>query len=446
MSAMNFGSYSQGNTHYGSRTPGYGTSWGTNFNSGVGQYPVAGKQGFSKKALGLGVGAGFLGGAALGVGGTMATYGAMHKYKEFKRMMAMKQHHRRPSVGVGFDDDDYYDDDGYYRKYYVGGECYQGCPPNSRCEYSFCECNYGYEKRYGQCLSTWGGVSQAQYRPQGFDPFKQCMSHTDCQQMDMNLICNTEKTTGPDGVCECRRDMRWNTDALECQMYLDVDCSGITYDTRPSAAVQSAVEEAQRGEMPMIGEGVMLNRTETPQETMDKSLLKHMNVEQASEADLLEAYCRDIDAYSFDLNTQRMGMNSMGGTTKKYFPAPETTAKPMYEDPERPGHCDQPPEGVCASVFKTKDCVSDSNWQLDIAKNAELRFKWRTPHYAYKNAIELVAVRPGCTLKAWDKNDFSGETADFVGDGQFNKWVSLADDETYQKLNNRIQSVKCSCA
>ena len=81
----------------------------------------------------------------------------------------------------------------------------------------------------------------------------------------------------------------------------------------------------------MIGEGVMLNRTETPQETMDKSLLKHMNVEQASEADLLEAYCRDIDAYSFDLNTQRMGMNSMGGTTKKYFPAPETTAKPMVK-------------------------------------------------------------------------------------------------------------------
>ena len=37
--------------------------------------------GFSKKALGLGVGAGFLGGAGLGVAGTLATYSVYHRYQ-----------------------------------------------------------------------------------------------------------------------------------------------------------------------------------------------------------------------------------------------------------------------------------------------------------------------------------------------------------------------------
>ena len=63
-----------------SQTPGHGTSYGTNFAGGVGQWKPK-KKGVSKKMLGLGVGAGFLGGAALGVAGTMASYSVYHKYQ-----------------------------------------------------------------------------------------------------------------------------------------------------------------------------------------------------------------------------------------------------------------------------------------------------------------------------------------------------------------------------
>ena len=55
-------------------------------------------------------------------------------------------------------------------------------------------------------------------------------------------------------------------------------------------------------EMPMIGEGMMLNRTETQEEVLSKSLLKHIDEKTASEDDILEAYCRDVDAYSFEFN------------------------------------------------------------------------------------------------------------------------------------------------
>merc|ERR1719204_156174 len=60
----------------------------------------------------------------------------------------------------------------------------------------------------------------------------------------MNLICNTNLTMGGQGKCQCRTDMRWNTEAGECQIYMDVDCSDITYDTPPSPTILQAVEKA----------------------------------------------------------------------------------------------------------------------------------------------------------------------------------------------------------
>merc|ERR1719460_2115886 len=40
--------------------------------------------------------------------------------------------------------------------------------------------------------------------------------------------------------------MRWNTEAGECQIYMDVDCSDITYDTPPSPTILEAVEKAKQ--------------------------------------------------------------------------------------------------------------------------------------------------------------------------------------------------------
>ena len=84
-------------------------------------------------------------------------------------------------------------------------------------------------------------------------------------------------------------------------------------------------------EMPIIGEGVVLNRTETPQETIDKSLLKHIDPKTSSEDDLLEAYCRDIDAYSFDLNQQNIEMTQSRNPGRVNSPPQPviTTAVPM---------------------------------------------------------------------------------------------------------------------
>ena len=70
------------------------------------------------------MGAGFLGGAALGVGGTMATYGAIHKYKKFKSMMHEREYYHGDQYHGSMDMDrdrnwnNNYQDD-YYRNYYL---------------------------------------------------------------------------------------------------------------------------------------------------------------------------------------------------------------------------------------------------------------------------------------------------------------------------------------
>jgi len=443
----NFGSYSSGQQSYGARVPGYGTNWGTNFAGGVGQYGQSGKTGYSKKALGLGVGAGFLGGAAVGVAGTMATYSAMHKYQKFKNMMHERnQYHHGSSMDR---DDDwnhgYIRRDDYYQNYYLKDECYEGCPQNSVCRYSFCECNYGYEKKWGQCQSQWGQSAQEQFRPSSFDPFKSCNSAGECQQMDMNLICNKDLTTqGTTGKCECRPDMKWNTDALECQMYLDADCSKFTYDTPPSPAIQEAVERAKNDRLGVIGEAGITSDVEKPEDTINKSLLKYLDPNTTPDDVLLEAYCRDIDAYSFDLNKEHLEAPNIENRQANVYAQqpPTTTGVPQYEDPNRPANCEQIPVGDCASGHDSKDCLN--SWTLEI-KEGKMQFKWKSLYFAYRNKIELVGVRPGCTFTGYGGKNFDGDKISIKNEGEYNRWVALGEVEEYKALNNNIESVECVC-
>merc|ERR1719495_1691007 len=83
-------------------------------------------------------------------------------------------------------------------------------------------------------------------RASDFQPFRDCTSTTTCAAIDMNLICNTNLTMGGQGKCQCRTNMRWNTEAGECQIYMDVDCTDITYDTPPSPTILEAVEKAKQ--------------------------------------------------------------------------------------------------------------------------------------------------------------------------------------------------------
>ena len=54
-----------------------------------------------------------------------------------------------------------------------------------------------------------------------------CNSSIECHTIDMNLVCSNETSK-----CECRDDMRWSKENIECQVYIAVDCSIFDYDWR----------------------------------------------------------------------------------------------------------------------------------------------------------------------------------------------------------------------
>ena len=90
-------------------------------------------------------------------------------------------------------------------------ECLDNCPGGSHCEWGFCECNQDFTKAWGQCH---------QQRVQPGSPVedrnvssltKSCTQSKECQKFDINSICT-------DGACACRKDMKWNPKAQECQV------------------------------------------------------------------------------------------------------------------------------------------------------------------------------------------------------------------------------------
>ena len=94
-------------------------------------------------------------------------------------------------------------------------------------------------------------------------------------------------------------------------MYIDVDCSDVTYDSKPSPSVLKAVNETlQKIGDKNITENYLVedeNRpvdstfSPSPNASMANSLLSSMDPNRASEHEMKEAFCRDVDSFSWDL-------------------------------------------------------------------------------------------------------------------------------------------------
>merc|ERR1719350_2647897 len=206
---------------------------------------------------------------------------------------------------------------GYYNNYYSNNQCFGGCPPGAHCEWGFCECNRGLEKRFGRCERDWSNMAA---RGADFDWNRACQDSNECQRMDVNLICNTNTTVQQGGNCECRRDMKWNTKAGECQLFLDVDCSAVTYETKPDPVILEAVNktlekvaEANKTQEE-VGEGQDANSTVTPDEALSNSLLSSIDVrkDDVTQAQLTEAYCRDVDSFSWEFGAPKNQQQQQG--------------------------------------------------------------------------------------------------------------------------------------
>ena len=121
----------------------------------------------------------------------------------------------------------------------------------------------------------------------------------------------------------------------ECELYLDVDCSSLSYDSRPSPTVLNAVEDLKRQQqLSTTSVQQDFGRTESYQESLATSLLSRLDSKSISEAELTEAFCRDVDSFSFEFERQE---------------SPRRAAPPRPQTPRI--NSNKPP--LCAQVIQS---------------------------------------------------------------------------------------------
>ncbi|XP_023330804.1 uncharacterized protein LOC111703160 isoform X2 [Eurytemora carolleeae] len=103
--------------------------------------------------------------------------------------------------------------------------------------------------------------------------------------------------------------------------------------------------------------------------------------------------------------------------------------------------CTPVPQTACALVYDDKDC---KGWKLEVPQG-ELQFHWWSPvWYWYRNDIESVSVRAGCTLTGFDDSSFNGQSAT-IRAGTKDRFVNLDDEDEFENMDEEFESLQCSC-
>eukprot|EP00088_Acartia_fossae_P031202 TRINITY_DN3212_c0_g1_i6.p1 TRINITY_DN3212_c0_g1~~TRINITY_DN3212_c0_g1_i6.p1 ORF type:complete len:143 (-),score=23.02 TRINITY_DN3212_c0_g1_i6:212-607(-) len=103
--------------------------------------------------------------------------------------------------------------------------------------------------------------------------------------------------------------------------------------------------------------------------------------------------------------------------------------------------CTDVPSNLCARVYDDEDC---KGWELDVPEG-RMNFRFFNPvWYWYRNDIESVSVRKGCSLTGFDDTNWTGQSATIVARSR-DRHVNLDDEDEYEDLDEEIESLQCTC-
>jgi len=234
----------------------------------------------------------------------------------------------------------------------------------------------------------------------------------------------------------------WNTKALECQILLDVDCSATTYNSPISPLVQAALDKTKEGilnkptpdptsvvdalfsgqdlssapkpKAKAKNNTIPIDRTETKEESLSGSLLKYVNSTDATKASLEEAFCRDIDAFN----------------------------EAFQVEDGRPSKCKEVPKAACAMLHDSGTC--SGGWTLEVLPGTQRRLKYFSSDWKYRNDIDTIGLRSGCTFLGFTGSSFDGNKMVLTA-GVTDRWLVLTNDEAYSHFHEDIESFQCLC-
>merc|ERR1712032_659336 len=104
--------------------------------------------------------------------------------------------------------------------------------------------------------------------------------------------------------------------------------------------------------------------------------------------------------------------------------------------------CVTVPSNLCAVVYDDEKC---NGWALNINEGG-IMFKWWDPvYYWYRNDIESVSVRKGCTFTGFDDRSLNGGSFTIRSGSSKDTHVTLSDEDEYEDYDEKIQSISCVC-
>ena len=330
----------------------------------------------------------------------------------------------------------------YYSSYYESNQCLGGCPTDAHCEWGICECNSGFERKYGQCHSR-SAKYDLQYDLMNFY-FSPCFNTAICQSnYDINMIC---VENGMSGRCKCKPDMKYNKQAQECQIYIDVNCTAFTYETPPSPLILESLKNETNlhpvnllnnntipEEVTLTEKSKAIDNNQTDQnktsrladsltptieESLSNSLLTKLDKDKATENDLTEAFCRDVDSFNFDMNTE----------------------DPKLKD-RKPPNCEKIPESACGVAYDSSSC--SGGWGIYINEGG-INFPYFSSYWKYRNDIDVLGVKAGCAITAFSNTGFTGKSETFRAE-LIDQWWVLSEHLNYKYLDEDIESLFCVC-
>merc|ERR1711915_300251 len=98
------------------------------------------------------------------------------------------------------------------------------------------------------------------------------------------------------------------------------------------------------------------------------------------------------------------------------------------------------PANLCAKAYDDEDC---SGWELEIPQGEQKFRLWNLYYYRYRNEIEAVIVRRGCTLTLFAESNLQGKSV-VIRAGNSDRVVSDLEDID-KSMSDNNESLRCTC-
>merc|ERR1712226_166812 len=124
-------------------------------------------------------------------------------------------------------------------------------------------------------------------------------------------------------------------------------------------------------------------------------------------------------------------------------PVPAVHGRYARSADSRPSsQCIPVPAHLCAVGYDSATCRS-SGWKLDIPEG-RISFRFWSSWWSYRNDMDTVGVRDGCTFIGYSNDEFNGNMITIRAQGS-DMWVVFERVSQYAHMAEDIEAVSCHC-